>query len=548
MKILQASVTNFGSYDRLDFDFNDRGLALVHGPTGSGKSTLQDIPAWILFGVTAKDGAVDEVRSWFSPEGITEGTLEVETADGNIEITRVRGKASENDLYWYESGIDQKMRGKDIKETQKLLNERLGVDTETYLAGAYFHEFSATGNFFSAKASARRDLFQGLCELRPATELANRAKSARGPARALLASNHDSLNLLEGRLGQLLEQIEAAKDDGCDWEKRQARVIKEAQAKAESFEADQAEKIEALITQIEGLDHLIAPSEPLQVQQHDLLQGSLGLNTSEKCQLCGAARTSEARLAFQKKITDLQGRIAANQRLIDRRESVLKQLGTLHDAENHWLKQTDAERARPNPYHAMEDKARAARVKVEADYHKTKAEVGALGRRVDALQYLQDLSASLRAELLRAAVQSIEAATNTLLEKHFDAELKVQFLLEGDDNLQVEIQKSGYPCTYRQLSKGQRQLLKLTFSVAVMGATADKAGAHFDTLMFDEALDGLDSDLKVKAFDLFQELATSHGTVLLIDHAPELQNLFTNRFKVSLNGDKSQIEAQDGET
>lgn len=36
MKLLKAEVHNFGSYKDLEFDFNDLGLALIHGATGSG--------------------------------------------------------------------------------------------------------------------------------------------------------------------------------------------------------------------------------------------------------------------------------------------------------------------------------------------------------------------------------------------------------------------------------------------------------------------------------------------------------------------------------
>ena len=64
MKLLKASVVNFGSYSKLDFDFNNQGLTLIQGSTGSGKSTLQDIAIWTVLGITAKDGNADDVRNW----------------------------------------------------------------------------------------------------------------------------------------------------------------------------------------------------------------------------------------------------------------------------------------------------------------------------------------------------------------------------------------------------------------------------------------------------------------------------------------------------
>ena len=54
MQLLSIDLSNFGSYEKLEFDFTDLGLSLVSGPTGSGKSTLQDGPYWVMFGELLK--------------------------------------------------------------------------------------------------------------------------------------------------------------------------------------------------------------------------------------------------------------------------------------------------------------------------------------------------------------------------------------------------------------------------------------------------------------------------------------------------------------
>jgi DNA repair exonuclease SbcCD ATPase subunit len=74
-----------------------------------------------------------------------------------------------------------------------------------------------------------------------------------------------------------------------------------------------------------------------------------------------------------------------------------------------------------------------------------------------------------------------------------------------------------------------------------MTAAANKVGIHFNLLMLDEALDGLDSDLKVKAFNLLSELEKDHASILVIDHAQELKSLFNRRFDVFLEQDRSFI-------
>src|SRR5271166_6085820 len=154
MKILSCYVSDFASYEELHFNFQKQGLTLIQGPTGSGKSTLCDIIPWTLFGRTAKDGAVDEILKWNSTEPAY-GNLTLEVRGEKIAVTRARGKnAKDNDLILW---VDDKLiRGKDLNDTQKLINTKLGMDLQLYLASAYFHEFSQTAGFFTATAKNRR--------------------------------------------------------------------------------------------------------------------------------------------------------------------------------------------------------------------------------------------------------------------------------------------------------------------------------------------------------------------------------------------------------
>ena len=85
-------------------------------------------------------------------------------------------------------------------------------------------------------------------------------------------------------------------------------------------------------------------------------------------------------------------------------------------------------------------------------------------------------------------------------------------------------------------------MLKLSFAVAVMDAVSDNAGTHFNTLFFDEALDGLDTELKLKAFNLLTELSTTHESVFVIDHSDTLKTCFSNSYHVTLENDESRVK------
>lgn len=561
MRLKTCSVKNFASYSSLEFDFSSLGLALVFGPTGSGKSTLQDIPCWCLFGVTAKNGAVDEIRSWQSPGEPTTATIEVELPDGDITVTRVRGKASENDLYWTDAkDPDNKHRGKDLTETQKLLEKRLGVSADIYLTGAYFHEFSPTGAFFTAKAKDQRALFEQIAPLAFPALLADKASEHRKVAKSDLSACNLALAKIMGKLEQLTESRKDAERTARAWNREHADTIALLEAKRVNFDEEKRTKICALQTRIDSwneaqgtsIDKTIAKIEELESKLENPADCEAAAQLAEdsaRCITCGALPDSaqaildnlrehaRKNIARADKIEDLK---AALSRELEVTNPFIVQRELAERSENHFAAQIDAELVKTNPLDGQTGKLDLSVADTTGKLQLTKDQCKALEARVADLTQLYDLSAQLRGELLRKAVREIEAATNRYLETYFDAELRVSFALDGDD-LEVSIQKSGFDCVYRQLSKGQRQLLKLSFSVSVMQAAANAAGVHFDNISLDEALDGLDADLKVKAFGLLEELSTEHGTVLVIDHSAELQSRFSVRYRVQLEGDESAL-------
>ncbi len=563
MKLKHGEVTNFGSYKHLRFDFQDQALALVYGPTGSGKSTLMDIAPWILYGQTAKDGNADEVRSWTADGEPTTGQLEVELLDGSIQVTRIRGTSSENDLFWDE-GDGAKHRGKDLTETQKLLEKRLGVSAELYLTAAYFCDFSPTSTFFSAKAKDRRALFDKIADMELPTKLSGALSEARKVSKKDLAAQQVALSRAAGKVETLQSVVEGNKTSRDSWGAEREEYLAELLGKVEGFELEKSSKIQALTTKQERFEDdrnaratklaekITTNADRLKTPEHyeELISivkqqsrckscDALPTEATDKIQRIQASKSAMAILAERHKAD-----IAALETIVKEVNPYDEQVKQAKTAENHHAEVFNAEQEKSNPFIAELERSETMLVTAEQAVATLKRDVGTLERRVAALTKLYDLSFDLRGELLRSAVAQIEAATNKHLEDYFDAELRVGFSLEGADNLEVAIYKSGNACTFRQLSKGQRQLLKLCLSVSFMASAANTAGVHFDSVFFDESLDGLDSALKLKAYRLFETLATRHSSVLVIDHSEDLQNLFDRRYRVSMDSDVSAINAE----
>lgn len=572
MRLQSCYVCNFGSYATFGFDFNNLGLALIYGKTGAGKSTIADMVSWILFGVTAKDGAVDDVRSWTHMGEPTAGSLTVMVGSSFISVHRIRGTQSENDLYWTD-GEGPPRRGKDMTETQKFIEQRLGVTPELYAIGAYFHEFSPAGSFFTAKAKQRRELFEQLANLSLPVNLAEKTQNEKKKAKIEISAANISLAALDAKLEQLRKSHANASTSRDRWDANQNELIQEIKNKVSGFDKAKAGQIADLRRKRDSFEsgrQMTVAALKLQASNCRTLIESFGTNYHEQimalrdkisklgmdaCPTCKTPRSHVQRAQYEKQIADILQQQNERSNRANELTAILTKLRTEESAVNPFDAQVESAQASVNNFSellaAEEGKINpftptlvqiAQDIKTAQDEQKkVTKQFKAANARYVSLDTLYDLSSVLRAKLLEQVTCEIENLTNSYLLKHFDSELSVQFAVDNSDNLQVVIQKSGYECSYKQLSKGQRGLLKLTFGLAIMKAASDKAGVFFDTLFFDEALDGLDSELKVKAFSLFEELGKSHNSVMLVEHATEFQNLFETKLHVEMCDEQSYV-------
>lgn len=557
MKILNVKVTNFGSYPDLEFNFDNQGLCLVSGPTGVGKSTLMDTVTWCLYGCTAKAGSVEDVRSWKAEGEATTGVCRIQLNDKIISTFRVRGLSNKNDLYWTESGSEEPTRGKDLNDTQRLLEARLGLTADQFIASSYLHEFSPVGIFFTSVAKARRALMEGLTDLDLPTRIAYRVSDARKLEKSSLTELHSLSQKLSGKLEQLRDSRVSIEEDSEKWEKDQKTKIKDLEVKAEEYEADKAHRIELerskheawRVGRLKQLSTLEGTAMRLKEIVKDTKQFDLeeaAIRKSLRCGECGSLPDS-----VNEALIDCRERRAKNTNYNKELQSVLKDIKTVRSehnpydiseiSENSYISNLNDVLNDINPFDAQCHKLQTMICNTERELQNINYQIDQLEYRISALSHLYDLSFVLRGELLNNAVTELQDSTNAYLEKYFDAELRVGFEMKDSDTLDVVIHKSGYGCNFKQLSRGQRALLKLTFGVSLMKATANQAGQHPNVLFFDECLDALDVDLKVKAVALFEELSTQHDTVMVIDHATEVKASFNKNYIVELVNDESVI-------
>lgn len=607
MRLLTGVYENFGSYKKLEFNFSNLGLTLISGPTGSGKSTLMDACAWVLFGQTSKEGSVDEVKQWGADEP-TIGTQEVELPGGSIIVTRVRGKATQNDLYWVESGGDEPKRGKDINETQKLLETRLGVSADLYFQAAYFSQFSRADSFFTAKAKERRETLEKISDLSLPIRLGDASSNERRTSKDELRSTEQAHATNTGRATAIRESLQRVSSLRDKWTSDSARRREDLLRESRSFEETKRSRLAELDSTLAETKSCVASPEFIEdrIKQNknqrvaldkvrdelaginktlaktqadlDLYKRELKKHSTPGVEICptclGPAQNTNRKKhlsAVEKKIDNISFLIEEinaeikskentlsglkkletqyeqllkdqrdNQEFIHKVEELENERKTIETEVNESESDLRREEEQRNPYDTQLEQLHSQTKEVNDTISVLSSQIDAKKHRITSLTQLYDLSMLLRGKLLEKSVSEIELSTNNYLQKYFDGEIKVEFNLDAD-KLDISIQKNGYSCSFKQLSGGQRTLLKLSFGVSLMKAAANTAAVDFSCIFLDESLNGLDDGLKEKAFGLLQELENEHESIVVIDHCEAFKSLFSNQFQVCLEGDQSTI-------
>lgn len=563
VKLLSIEACNFASYDRLSFKFNGSGLVLISGPTGAGKSTLCDLVPWALFGTTAKGGAVDEIRSWNSDKP-TQSVIKFELNGKEASIHRVRGTAPQNDLMFFDGTAWH--RGKDLNDTQKLLNNILGMTAETYLAGAYFHEFSQTANFFSTTAKSRRATIEQLADLSLPIKISNNTHEYKKELKSELDQIRQALSTNSALKASLADQIKSTSENVVTWYKNQEQKIMTSRTKASSFDTDQKERIENATSDKvhesnqlnDRIIHLSAKWSAIIIDpdyQSQLQNNLEQLKSGSVCTECGSKKHSDKILMIERSLNQLKSQQNERDNINIAISQCYNELRTLESRHNKWLEQ---ESLRTNHYLAsiqdLETQINPYEVTLGSLNYKlseSKKEAKASSKEYEDisaeladLDLLLVVTSELRAVLVKNTVVNLKNNINKLLTDYFDAEITVDFTIEDHDKLDVTIHKDGNFCSFTQLSKGQRQLLKLCFGVSVMRAISNFHGISFNTLFFDEVFSGLDTEKALKGYQLINSLTKEYENIFIIDHNDEIKALADRKIEVELVNGVSVLDEQ----
>lgn len=534
MRVLSVTLENFASYDYLEFDMTNQGLTLVQGPTGAGKSTLCDAIPWILFGTTAKGGAVTDVLSWPGDKVVT-GRVVME----GLQIRRSRGtKAKDNDLFFMDEGSVTPIRGKDLNDTQRLINQKLGLNAELYLAGAYYHEFSQTAQFFTTTAKIRRNICEQIVDLTMPKQLQEKAKEYGKKLNTDLCAAQKDQSSLESKAIILKQTIQNTTHKRAKWEIDRTNQLAILRDKDYAFEGIKRNKIQRLETERQDKINSLSTHDDTSAS----LKARIKKLSNERCKECGGLLAGDEKEKLVLELNRIEKLNAHNDYALATIANYDKSIAQEKETKNTYQEQVSRLQQEENPHSDLTEDLEKELVTVNYSLDTLKTRLQNAQNDIADNDLLIDILGDFRSQLIANTITDIETKTNSFLAEYFDAEMRVTFTAQDADKLEVEITKDGNLANFTQLSKGQRGILKLCFGVAVMQGVSNHHGVDFSQLFFDESVDGLDANMKLKAVRLFESLALNHESVFLIEHASEVKASITNQYQVSLVDGKSTIE------
>lgn len=153
---------NFLSWSDLEFSFED-GVTLIEGynyddntSEGSGKSAIINALCFGLYGRLPKDSTIDEVIK----KGEKSCSVEIVLTNGTV-IGRTRYP---NDLYIREGLKGNPLRGKDARETQKMIEKLIGISFNTFCQTIYFPQ-NGISKFVSATEEEKAKILSEVQDL-----------------------------------------------------------------------------------------------------------------------------------------------------------------------------------------------------------------------------------------------------------------------------------------------------------------------------------------------------------------------------------------------
>lgn len=586
---------NFGPFAELAMELGHLGLVLVQGENrdtaaassnGSGKSHIFKAWSWALFGQNADGDKHDQLLR----RGAKEFSVALEWADGDerYSVKRFKKSRQPEKLILQKNGAD--ISGVTLKDTQALINERLGMDYRTWASTVFWAQ--GDGARFadpSVTDAQRKDVLKRVLRLEVLDKAADIARSQYAQETSQRTELGHRRALMETELSSMSS------------EHLKARLAEAKSSAARSASAAaKVKKLKSLLSDVE--DHL-SSYDDLKKRIWDLrgaadqdrvradmlstwreqerakvIKQGIERFADGRCPECGTEVESSAEA--RSTISDLEEELKSLESEISTKEIEASAHRTqsdvaLAEAEklegeldefSVWKERRSEIKAEIRNLSALADEKATIRRRIAkltkelADFSKRKMELerdlSSLKRQIKAAESKIEAAEfwirgfgnqGIGSYMLDSAMPQLTELANRYLEILSDGDIRVNFdtqstLKSGATRERLKVGWTIEGVVDTTPSGGQRKKINIATDLALMSLVARRERAAIDLLLIDEVFDGLDGISKTRVMDLLQELRQERGTILAISHDPALSEMFENVVTIVREGGVSKLE------
>lgn len=312
---------NFLSWKDLSFNVVT-GVTMLDGfnkddqtQEGCGKSAVLNSICWGVFGKIPKDANIDDVIK--DGEDSCEVTLEFSNGD---YIFRSRGP---NELYLMSNG--SKIKGKDLRETQRLIEEYVGCNFETFCQSTYFAQ-NYDKKFLSANQEEKGKLLSNIQNLQIFDKARTETMSLLKKANENVIKVESELLVANNNVNNTVSNIKLIQSFIDQKVQKHQELKTQLESQKNSLEASVSlteQSVRQTISQLNNIDL-------------NLVDGSLNqlIKNQSECQ----QRLSDINYQISQKDTikkQVQLREAEGYRLAGKYEELLSKIESFKDVKNH---------------------------------------------------------------------------------------------------------------------------------------------------------------------------------------------------------------------
>ena len=538
MMIKLLELTNFMRHDSTKLEFPQRGVVLVTGLNGAGKSSLTEAVAWACFGETLRKKP--PFRKDVSAKAPC--IASVTTYDGLV-VERSR-KGSTTKLDW--RGAEEPVKSLSVQEFAGFATTTKAQDGLESMIGGFdawraSHAFSSSD---AARLTQATDKERKLLLEHLALDGA-KFDAALQRCRAEQKGVASKLSELTTKLARAQERLAAAQHSKESSEKILAS-LPESVPLGDSSKLVQLRRAERVLLEeaqeMRGEAVRRRGSVARGDGELDVLERQLRkLGDSGSCDACGqpipaamreglrgkiAARRSHLEQLRRDADADAEGYQASMRDAETRLQTLRTQIAAL-DAEVKRSSQVSTARAINE---AEISKAARTVAEAKAALAEAEQEAPALQKQHALLEAAEQVLGlrGVRAAILARTLKSIELAINAWLPRLAGAHLKVKLTPSVEtkagtvsDSIGFEVEGAGEGYGYQASSGGERRRIDIAVLLALSDVACAARGKAPGTLFLDEVLDALDEEGVEAVAQVLQELGRERP-VVVISHNPEL--------------------------